>query len=157
MNVSEIMAAGQAIVASVGMPNMIKPEVGESSYRFPTDPSTLSSAQLGSLSLRLTGWLSWTNHELGIIDAELGVIKPLFDVLLNKRSRELKVNDPKLTKDESRALLLSGDSSLQSGFKRILTLEFAKTQLEAKTKIYESQLAKLSREQSRREGERQGA
>jgi len=155
VNLNEIVSAGEAIVSSVGTPQMAKPAT-EVEYRFPTDPSTLNSPQLGSLSLRLTSWLSWTNIELGKIDAELGVLKPMFEVLLDTRISEMKQLEPKLLKGEAKSKLITSDVAIQTAFRRILVLDYARTQLEAKVKVYESQLSKLSREQSRREGEKSG-
>lgn len=140
----------------LGFPLQIKPEDVTGDYMFPNDVTHLTSVQLGSLSLRLSGWHTYLLQELGREDSELVMMQAAYDIKLGlqmvtvRKAWDSKAYGAPL-KTQIEALAIDGDEVVKSLWRTIQQRGIRVRGLSTQCDIYDSQLKRLSREQSRRQ------
>lgn len=134
---------------------MGKPHGLGEEYSFPSDAGRLSSTELGTMQLKLSGWYSYLLREIGREEARLGVFQTVYDIALGVKMQALSdgYSTHKPVKENLRALALAGDDRLNTMLRAILTKTTLIRRLTAQSDIYHEQITRLSREQSRREAE----
>lgn len=141
----------------LNFPQMRKPEGLGEDYTYPSDVRNLTGIDLGSLSLKLTGWYTFCLGEIGREESELIGYQTIYDTRLGIKAHEQKAQraDAKGVIPFSilSSLAIRADPILEAMTKELTQRKMRIRRLESQAKIYEEQLAKLSREQSRREAE----
>ncbi len=155
LKLGEMFDTNQRWLKGLGLPSLIKPVGLGAEYSFPTDLSLLQSHQLGDLSLKLTAYYTYALQLLGREDGELGAIEAVYDIKLGlamdaEAGRRVGASP---VKDILRALAIENDENVKRLHRSILVRTHRKKLLEVQSSIYHEQLTRLSREQSRREGE----
>ncbi|KKK58347.1 hypothetical protein LCGC14_3045360, partial [marine sediment metagenome] len=74
LNAQEIHDWATERVNAQRLPLPSKPKNNEPEYEFPTDPSSLTSTELGQLMLRFASWYGYTVRLLGTADSELTLV-----------------------------------------------------------------------------------
>ena len=139
---------------SFNLPRMSVPQGMGGEYEYPSNVRTLTSPELGTLQLRLTGWYSETMRLLGKEDSELGGLKAVFEQSLGVAMQKVaRSSEKRIIKESLKAMAIDGDERLTRAHQRIVEREALVRRLTAQAEIYKEQLMRLSREQSRRESE----
>lgn len=154
--VDQVMQDTERFLHGLGLPRMIRPDGLGTEYAFPTNVRQLTSLQLGELQLRLTAWFTYLLDVQGKEEAELGAVSAVFKIRLGVRVHELRATEggrpPAQDVLEALAVAEQG-TDLRQLQQNIIARGVRVRRLEAQAKIYAEQLARLSREQSRRESE----
>lgn len=134
---------------------MRQPESLGEEYDFPTNVTVLTSAQLGTLRLKLSAWYAWTLSILGDKESELSAYELAYDMALGVKMHEISqtYERNKPVKETLKALAIKNDERLLRLTKTITALRMLVRRLTAQVEIYKGQLNDLSREQTRREYE----
>lgn len=155
-NIKKLFDSADKFILDQAFPEMEQPEGFGTTYSFPSDVSDLNFLTLGSLSLKLEGWLSYCIKLQAKEETELGMASDVFDQTLHSRSAELLMGlggKKGLTEKMINAKIISEDTELED-FSRSLSVKRAEVaRLKAQSLIYSGQIQRLSREQARREAE----
>ena len=153
LNAQEIHDWATERVNAQRLPLPSKPKNKEPEYEFPTDPSSLTSTELGQLMLRFASWYGYTVRLLGTADSELTLVDAELKLTVHQRGLEIRDTLGRVSADVVEAAVLKEHAELGPLNKRRLELTAVKIQLEARLKIYEKMHLALSRELARREME----
>lgn len=131
-----------------------KPEALNGAYRFPEDPTLLSTDEVGKWMFSLTAWNGYVLRNLAVAELAASEAEIAYDTLL--QATLLRVEN---RRGKTRNQLSLEAMSLN---KDIIVAKGKLTEAEAEVhvwgrfhKLYEAQVAVLSREISRRAGESQ--
>jgi len=152
----EMFKAADRWMTGLQLPQMEKPEGLGRQYSYPSDVSVIKSNTLGTLSLQLTAFYTYTLQLLGREESELGALEEVFSVKLGIAMDEeasRRAGDGRTVKEVLRALALSNDEDVKKMYQALLARRHRVKLLETQANIYKEQLVRLSREQSRREAE----
>lgn len=136
----------------IGFPQMERPEGFGKSYVYPSNTRKLTGDDLGTLSLQISGWVSYAYYILGEEEAELTAFQNVYDIKLWAAVAEIRTSG-KETKEELKGKILLEDEEFAKLTQALMLRNAKVTKLKAQIKIYEEQLNRLSREQSRRQSE----
>lgn len=150
-------AESDRFLRGLNLPVQAAPDGLGREYDYPSDARTLTSQQLGTLQLQLTGYYTYALAELGREEAELGAFEQVYQIRLGLRMHEerAKRSEAKgtIVKEILTSLAIKGDEVLERMARKRITWQMRIKRLETQVKIYEEQVTRLSREQSRREAE----
>jgi len=155
-SVRNILETIENNILNEAFPEMEQPDGFGKSYNFPSDVSNLNFLQLGSLQLKLRGWLSWGIKQQAKKETELNTAQTMYDIQLWSRVAEYQISAggrKGLTKEMISAKIITEDEHLEKFTKTLAVMRGVVARLEAQNKIYSEQIQTLSREQSRREAE----
>lgn len=151
-SVAAVSRDAMGLLTEHGFPQMARPEGYGQSYQFPTNVDILSDRDLGSLQLRLAGWLTYLLQVLAREDIELGAFETVYDIKLGAAMQVASVrSDKRVVKDVLRAVTITDSADLTMLTQALITRRAKVKALQAQETIYREQLTRLSREQSRRE------
>lgn len=157
ISVGTALKESNLFLKELGLFKQIQPKDLNENYDFPTKVSNISFAELGSLQLKLTAWLSYTLDILGTQEMELSSFETVYSIILNNKMLQYKkaMSDSKgaIPKEMIEAACINEDAELQKQTQNLITRRAIITKLNSQIKIYEKSLNALSREQSRRESE----
>lgn len=146
----------ERFMRGLGLPEMLRPEGLGTEYAFPTNVRFLTSLQLGDLQLRLCAWYTYLLDAIGREESESVALDAVFEIKLGVKTHQLRVRSDEgrpPAQEVFRALAVTEDDELKRLKQNLIARQMRITRLQAQAKIYTEQLSRLSREQSRREGE----
>lgn len=148
------MASVDEKLAALMLPTMRVPDGLGQEYSFPDNVNRLSSHELGTLQLKLTGWYSYANMQLAREESRLGALESVFDQALGvAMDKVARASEKRVIKEAQRSIAINENEKLEQMLQLIIERKALVRRLEAQSEIYHEQVTRLSREQSRRESE----
>jgi hypothetical protein len=152
-NLGVAIRAAEKFLEDAGLPSISRPKGWGKEYSFPEDLTQLSSVELGAWQSKMEGLWAFAMQLLGKESAECDEFERLYEIKLGLRMQEESGKNGKLVKDILRAIAIKTDPEIEALTQALVTRRLRVRRLDTQVKIYQSHLARLSREQSRREAE----
>lgn len=146
-------------MVGIRLPAMEQPGGMGTAYTFPDNAAALPSHELGTLQLKLSGWYTWLMQLRGREVAELGALESVYEIALGLAMEETQKvmweeGSPKvISREVLKARAIKSKPELDRMAKLIIEKQMRVKRLDTQADIYNEQITRLSREQSRREAE----
>ena len=152
-NANEMYKQVTTKIEKLGLPIPPKPAGKDTDIQLASDPSEMTSSELGTKLSKAAAWFGHCQYLLGVLESELTLLEAEYNLKLNLASIPVRERLGRQNGAVIEAAVLEENSDLMPAYTRRAELLSIRETFTARLNIYDRFYAALSREQSRREAE----